>query len=181
MAIDIKRHEAICRLFKQGVTGPRIAFRFGISRERVRQILNRHGIKASQGGVQKEAQINQLNRKERWLNKIMPFWGVTKKQWLDIRKNPEHKNYIAAYKTQKNHATRIRGIDFAMNYFEWKKIWDDSGKWDNRGRGVGEYCMSRYGDIGPYAVDNVDIILSSKNHTDFLNRYWANKRLALSE
>lgn len=50
-----------------------------------------------------------------------------------------------------------RGIDFLLTYEQWLKIWQDSGHLHQRGRKKGGYVMSRYGDIGPYSVDNVYI------------------------
>ena len=60
----------------------------------------------------------------------------------------------------------IRGIPFLLTYEEWCYIWDQSGHWDQRGRGPGKYCMSRIGDTGPYAVGNVYINLFSENSRD---------------
>ena len=66
------------------------------------------------------------------------------------------------YYDQKSHA-KARGIPFLLSKEEWWDIWQKSGHWEQRGRGVGQYCMARYGDKGPYAVDNVFIQLSSLN------------------
>ena len=64
---------------------------------------------------------------------------------------------------------RKRGISFTLTFEEWWNIWQKSGHWDKRGRNIGQYCMSRYGDIGPYDVGNVFIQLTSKNTSDAQN------------
>jgi hypothetical protein len=61
---------------------------------------------------------------------------------------------------------KFREIEWLLTYEEWIDIWDKSGKWDQRGRGVGKYCMSRIGDTGPYSKDNVYINECVKNSGD---------------
>jgi len=56
-----------------------------------------------------------------------------------------------------------RGIPFELSFEEWLDIWVKSGHWNERGRKAGQYCMSRYGDVGPYSKDNVFIQLASDN------------------
>lgn len=55
------------------------------------------------------------------------------------------------------------GMAFLLTFEQWWKIWQDSGHWEARGRKVGQYVMARDGDIGPYAVGNVSIILGRDN------------------
>lgn len=66
------------------------------------------------------------------------------------------------YTQQKSNAKR-RGIAFVLSLDEWKSIWLQSGKWEERGRGIGKYCMCRVGDVGSYEVGNVFIDLNTKN------------------
>jgi len=48
-----------------------------------------------------------------------------------------------------------RGVEFLFTFEQWRDWWLATGKWEQRGRGRGKYCMRRYGDIGPYSVENV--------------------------
>lgn len=76
-----------------------------------------------------------------------------------------HLNYTklkTAFASQKNHA-RQRGIIFLLTFEEWLNIWITSKKLNQRGRKKGQYCMARYGDVGPYSIDNVEIIVSQLN------------------
>lgn len=59
-----------------------------------------------------------------------------------------------------------RGIEFDMTFEEWLDIWMSSKKFEQRGRGMGKYCMCRYNDTGPYKVGNVFIGLSEENVRD---------------
>lgn len=65
-------------------------------------------------------------------------------------------NLRTAYRTQKYNA-RNRGVQFLLSFDQWLAIWRDSGKLDQRGRGIGKFCMSRRGDAGAYEVGNVFI------------------------
>lgn len=70
---------------------------------------------------------------------------------------PQHK-----YNCHKGNA-KHRNIDFDISSDEWWKIWQDSGHWHERGKGMGKYVMSRPGDLGAYHKDNVAIITQSQN------------------
>jgi hypothetical protein len=72
-----------------------------------------------------------------------------------------HKTY-----TQHKSNAKRRGIEFKLTLDEWKQIWIDSGKWDQRGRGADKYCMCRIGDQGCYEVGNVFIGLGKINVRD---------------
>lgn len=63
---------------------------------------------------------------------------------------------IAKFRFQKNRA-EIRGVEWKMSFDEWMKVWEDSGRWELRGRKTGCYCMCRYGDTGPYSIENIYI------------------------
>lgn len=66
---------------------------------------------------------------------------------------------------QKANAVR-RGINWELSFEDWWKIWEDSGKWEERGKGSNNYVMSRKMDSGGYSVGNVEIISCRKNSSD---------------
>jgi hypothetical protein len=70
-----------------------------------------------------------------------------------------------AYTQQKSNA-KGRGIAFLLTFDEWKQIWVESGKWEQRGRGANKYCMCRFGDQGCYEFGNVFIGLGKINVRD---------------
>lgn len=75
---------------------------------------------------------------------------------------PELRRIRPKWQNQKDHA-KERGIEFRLTFTEWWDIWQQSGKWDLYGKKKGQYCMSRYGDLGAYEVGNVFIQLASDN------------------
>jgi len=54
-------------------------------------------------------------------------------------------------------------VEFKMTFGQWYDIWDESGRWADRGTFAGQYVMARHNDIGHYEVGNVSIILSVEN------------------
>jgi hypothetical protein len=64
---------------------------------------------------------------------------------------------------EQRQASRKREISFLLTFEEWLEIWRRSGHLDARGRGSDAYCMARFGDVGPYSVDNVMIITNHQN------------------
>ena len=70
--------------------------------------------------------------------------------------------WCLAYNTHEKDA-KERGISFELSIDDWLEIWIKSGHFFDRGHKKGQYCMARFGDKGPYAVNNVKIILHSEN------------------
>jgi len=69
---------------------------------------------------------------------------------------------IAKYTFQRNSA-RLRNIPWELTFETWWKMWEDSGKWEERGQSSTSYCMCRKGDVGPYSTTNCYIGLVSIN------------------
>jgi hypothetical protein len=69
------------------------------------------------------------------------------------------KPYNHEYHRQKDGAKR-RNIDWQFTYDTWMEWWGDDIV--NRGKGD-KLCMARYGDIGPYSVENCKKITHSQN------------------
>jgi hypothetical protein len=66
------------------------------------------------------------------------------------------------YRWHRNNAKR-RNIPFNLTLEEWCNLWEQSGKWEQRGRGSKAYVMTRIGDEGPYTKDNVVIKTQVEN------------------
>ena len=67
--------------------------------------------------------------------------------------------------TNQRHRAKTRDIAWELTYKQWLKVWGDSGHFHDRGLKGDGYVMSRFNDLGPYAVDNVEIIKHSANVT----------------
>ena len=73
-------------------------------------------------------------------------------------RNPINTKYL-----NHKHSAKQRGILFDLTFDQWYDIWQQSGKWDLRGKGKGTYVMSRIGDTGGYTLSNVYIQSNSSN------------------
>lgn len=60
-------------------------------------------------------------------------------------------------------SAKERGIAFELSFGEWLQWWKDSGHFHERGKGAGQYVMSRFGDKGPYAIGNIECKLAADN------------------
>jgi hypothetical protein len=69
---------------------------------------------------------------------------------------------MVRYHAQKSDATR-RGIPWLFTFETWMAVWRKSRKLPMRGNRVGQYCMTRPGDRGPYSPENVRIRRIDKN------------------
>jgi hypothetical protein len=69
------------------------------------------------------------------------------------------------YADQKSKA-KHRGIEFNLTFEQWWHIWEQSGKWDQRGIRNGQYVMSRIADKGSYAIGNVYIQTVGDNNRE---------------
>lgn len=69
---------------------------------------------------------------------------------------------IAKYRFQMNAAKR-RGISWEFTFESWWRVWEESGKWNERGQLAHQYCMCRHKDVGPYHPNNVSINTTSSN------------------
>lgn len=164
------RDRRIIALRADGLTLQAIGRQVGLTRERVRQILAEHC--AGRLGEDRRGADAARERKERadqrraeYERRVREHYGCDVAMLRAI--NPGSLGDPASparkYLEQKSKALR-RGIEFSMTLPEWWKVWQDSGKWEARGR-FG-YCMGRHGDAGPYAIGNVYITTIEQNLAD---------------
>lgn len=166
-----KRNELVVQLFKSGTGGAEIAALSGVSRPRVYQILKAAGVSAADGGVaikhaaaHKRIAADEAAR----VGRRQAKFGVSLELLADLRST----GVALLFQRHKSSAAR-RGIGFELTLGEWLSIWQESGFFSLRGRGRGRYCMSRIGDVGPYAVGNVFIQSCEQNTSEYRQRFLA--------
>lgn len=177
-----QRNQDIIAAFREGKTLQQIGTQYGVTRQRVQQILRRYGIKRMDGGksLQKRlARAARLEKKNRMcLEKHGMTWPAYRRLQMigkGMMKAGARREItpIGAFTQQRQNAA-TRGIDWKLKLGEWWEIWTLSGKWAMRGKLEGHYVMARKGDEGPYAVGNVEIKTSSDNHREYLAKRWRN-------
>jgi len=168
---DQRRVEEMAALYKAGYTLERIGAQYGITRERVRQVLTKHkGMNRQSGGHYATSEARKLREVARKNARYIAKYGCTFEQWQSVRDYGRQtgagrcRTPLGAFINQKNNA-KHRGIGWELKFWQWWTIWQQSGHWDDRGRGQG-YAMCRVGDAGPYAAGNVYIATSIQNSSE---------------
>lgn len=156
------RERQMAALYRSGKTLQEIGDQFGVTRERVRQLLTKYfGIRAPDGGQHKLAEERRLKFEAKRNSASLKRWGCNFDQYVELR---DMKKPTRCFAAQRQNAAK-RGIGWEMSLWQWWSIWQQSGKWSQRGRGQG-YVMCRIGDAGPYAIDNVFIATARENSSD---------------
>lgn len=166
---DVKREQDMATMFLGGATLQEIGNHYGLTRERVRQLIKRHGASRANGGIAiKAARRNHatnLARTQRLNDRAMRSYGCdydTAKRLCGGLSLCAKGSPARLYKAQQHNA-KSRGVEWAITFPEWVRVWDESGRWADRGLGLGRYVMARRGDVGPYAPWNVYIVESGEN------------------
>lgn len=145
-------------MYEAGLTLQQIGGRYGLTRERVRQILRRIGVQPDAGGQAKRSAMRRAAREHALDVKYMNLHGVD----FATLKRLRAIGATRAWREQRINATN-RGIGWQLTLGQWWAIWESSGKWDQRGRGRGRYCLARYADRGDYVPGNVWVCEFTEN------------------
>ncbi len=103
---------------------------------------------------------------KKWVeNNLDKDYSNSKLEWKN--KNPTYQKEtrespIGRYRMHKKNA-ELRDVPWEFTFDSWWKVWEDSGKWLERGKGTNKYQMCRSGDMGPYSPDNVRIATQLEN------------------
>jgi len=174
-----ERPEIMRDRYLSGETLAQIGLSYGISRERVRQIITgRYGSLASRGGKALSDRRKLEDRIRAKNEHYLRTEGCTYSQYRRLVRLAremvaegvsEHKTPIKAYASQRQRA-KARGIAWEFTLWSWWTVWQKSGKWGRRGRGRASFVMCRKGDVGPYSPENVVIEPLFKNSFDGQDR-----------
>lgn len=152
--------------YRSGYTLAQLGARHGVTRERIRQILAERDISGADGG---QRVCTERRRAERAAKRDVRYLAKRGMRFAEYRAMIGRADRpLQAYRYQERTA-RYRNIGWEFNFGSWWKVWQDSGKWAERGRGRG-YCMSRINDEGPYAPWNVRICTGVENVKEYYDR-----------
>jgi hypothetical protein len=139
-----------------------------VSRERVRQIITKwHGLRADDGGQSAKARMKRARHEAKREAACLRQKGCSTAEYRGLQaigRGPNGPGPVLAFTRQRSTA-RARGIEWNLTLWDWWLIWQDSGKWAERGRAGDAYVMCRFKDEGAYAIGNVYIATLRHNST----------------
>lgn len=150
----------LAALAPSGMTARQIAADLGVSPQAVYARLAVLGLREAFDSAQGPRQRGATAVRAR-------LYGLPEAEYLDLKA----RDVISAYCRQKDTA-KSRGIEWRFTFTEWWRVWQESGKWELRGRtkGLCGWEMSRPGDVGPYSPENVVIVPHRVNMADVHQR-----------
>jgi len=154
-------------LYQGGATLEEIGTLYDVTRERVRQILKQNGFTRANGGSQvrleiksQQAEIARQKKAEARNRRYLAEHGMSFDDFAPFNDSHKWGGYTKTpfflFKDQRRNA-RQRGVGFGFNFADWWAVWQESGKWDQRGRTGESYVMCRLNDEGPYKTGSVYI------------------------
>lgn len=160
-----KRDKKVRRLFMRGDTLQSIGDRFKVSRERIRQIVQKIGLKPHQGGRAKRSTTTYFKRKLKKMlateKRIRKNYGCSLGEYQYIMQGQPFRITAScraySYSCLKRNCERV-GMPFRLTFYEWFLLWKASGKESERGKRAHRYVMSRINRRRGYSFENTEII-----------------------
>lgn len=166
-----ERNTMIVQMFQEGKTQGEIGATFGLTRARVQQVLKRAGLDRWDGGQTARLEAGHNARIQRIDELYIQKWGHTRAQHrflFSIAPGTSATSPVGAYKRQRANAFRQGHAHthvvwkWDLSLADWWKCWLDSGKWAQRGRGRGHYCLVRKDATKPFQADNIQVVAFEK-------------------
>lgn len=167
---DKQRVLDMAEAYRSGRTLAEIAADYGVTRERVRQILRKDAqVSAKDGGAALRLRRNRERVEAEALTRALAKHGCTPAQVRELRRLGRQamsqglhreRTPIGAFCRQRASATR-NGHAWGLSLGQWWSIWQESGKWEERGRG--RYVLGRRDRSQGFTVENCEIRSSSEN------------------
>lgn len=159
-------HALIASLYASGVTLREIGSRYGVCKERMRQVIKQFNLGDSAScGAAKRGLENRKKHEAAVEKRHLDRWGFSKKERREqeafYRKLGKQSPY-RAYSQQKKNA-HGRSIEWGLTFSQWLHLWGHHLL--ERGAKSGGLVMCRYGDCGPYRLGNVYIATANHNHS----------------
>lgn len=172
--VQVSSHQTMIDMYRSGSTLENIGGAYGISRERVRQIIASTGLTRIDGGSSIRCFLNSSKKisaakaaNEKTEARISSTWAMSldnyKAHVAEYGSTSNPASPMSKYKQQRSNAKR-RGIAWDFTFPEWWGVWQESGKWSERALRKDGYVMARWGDgVVPYSVGTVHICTQSEN------------------
>lgn len=148
-----------------------IGDKFGITRERVRQILLKDfGIRGL-SELAKRREAKEAVIKTRRERDTLATKGVSLSELKELRAL----GVTAAYTAKRNNVIRYHKGHWGLTLAEFWSIWRDSGRFADRGRGASKFGMTTIDGSANFVVGNVEIVPAIEAPRRAMVAYWASE------
>lgn len=164
---DVGRTDDMISMYRDGLSLEDIGSSFGVSRERVRQILHKYaGMTAKDGGAYIKMAAKRAERRRMREEQSYERYGCSRADMRglrDIGKDMMDKGHgyystpLGSFRSKRNNVI-YNGGEWTLKVWEWWQVWVESGKWPEKGRGLGKYGMTRIDPAYGFVPGNVKII-----------------------
>ena len=167
---------AAIEMYKQGCIQEQIAAHFKVTRQRVQQVLKKHGIRRAAGGNSKRIAAKNEARLHSKNHRCLRRWGMTIDEYRahvsEYGTSGRRDSPMGRFQAQRKDFQKI-GVVWLLPFAQWWAVWQRSGKWQQRGRGNG-YRLARINTARGYVLGNVQIIGGSDHMSDTQNMRYGN-------
>jgi hypothetical protein len=164
---DPERDALIAQRYRNEETLQAIGDSYGLTRERVRQIVKREGLTRADGGRFLRSSSRRAARVARVRGVYVESFGCTRGEARDLNEGKRMgaaDSLARAYLQQRHHAL-WRGIPWALTFPQWVALWKATGHFDQRGRAKDSYVMTRWDFAQGFHIGNVCICTMSEATT----------------
>lgn len=149
IATPTERTRQMAAMYKSGQTLQEIGRHYGITRERVRQLITKyHGLRGGDGGATLTSTLARAARLNKREARYQRRYGCSREQYRAIQRTGGTRAY-----TELQRNTTRDGIKLELTLWQWWNLWQGSGHWSERGRGHG-YWLFRLRSDAPLSLDN---------------------------
>lgn len=149
------RNTQIVNEYLSGATYRAIGIRHRLTHERIRQIVSAAGVTYGDSIRRTRTQTRDAAKAQQVELLYQARFGCSRAEYRAI-KSPENTRIYSRFKANNRHA------GFALSFPDWWRMWQESGHWQERGRGRG-YWMQRIDRSKPITADNVVIRSGREN------------------
>ena len=159
-----QRNESIVQLYQEGLTLAIVGQKFGITRERVRQILKCQEVSKAEGGRAVALQHREVRKAQDKEALYLARFGHTAAEHRRLlqmdhesRKAGVPQEHLIMYRFRQARNNLQKHYSWSLTLAQWWAIWEASGKWLLHGRGTGYYGMVRLDRSKGFEPGNVEI------------------------